>query len=323
MALGLADVEVGTWTSPDRVSGCTVVLPPPGALGAVAVRGQSPGIRLAASLGPTGKLTVCHGVVLAGSSLYGMAAADGVTSWLERQGIGYPVGDALVPIVGAAILLDRGVAAPTQRPDAIAGIEACEAATSRDPQEGSVGAGTGCTIAKVGGLEHAWRGGQGIAVRRVGDLVVGAIVANNAVGELRADDGTWLARARIDDDQPRYPLVDPPWLEVPPAREQAGGAGANTVIGCIVTNARLDKVAAWRVADLAHAGIDRAVRPANTYFDGDALFCLATGHVDAHHDRVVHLATEAIADAARRGPLAAVAGGDLPALRDVRGDAGQ
>lgn len=315
MALGLEDVKVGTWTSTEAATGCTVILPPPGTLGAVAVRGQSPGIRFAVSLGPTGKLTVCHGVVLTGASAYGQAAADGVTNWLEEQGVGYPVGDAVVPIVGAAHLLDRSVRQRVGRPTAESGWQACEDASHVDPPDGNVGAGAGCSVAKVGGLEAAWRGGQGVAVRRHGDVVVGAIVANNAVGELRDDDGTWLLRARVPDDQPRYPLAD----VFPPKGDGVDeeGPGGNTVIGCVVTNAAIDKVTAHRVADLAHSGVDRAVRPSHTYFDGDAMFCLATGQVEAHVDLLAHLAAEAVAEATRRGPLAATSLPDLPGAADA------
>ncbi|MFT5222659.1 MAG: L-aminopeptidase/D-esterase-like protein [Glaciecola sp.] len=312
MALGLENVRVGTWTSPTVPTGCTVILPPPGTLGAVAVRGQSPGIRFAVSLGPTGKLTVCHGVVLTGASVFGQAAADGVTTWLEEQGVGYPVGSSVVPIVGAAHLLDRSVHQREGRPTADSGYAACVAASQVDPPDGAFGAGAGCSIAKVGGLEAAWRGGQGVAIRRHGDLVVGAIVANNAVGELRDDHGKWLLRARMPDDAPRYPFVDVF------AREGNDGIEEdNTVIGCVVTNARLDKVSAHRVADLAHSGVDRAVRPSHTYFDGDAMFALATGEVEAHIDLVATLAAEAVAEACRRGPLAATSLVDLPGAAEV------
>jgi L-aminopeptidase/D-esterase-like protein len=316
MALGVDGVRVGTWTAPSGRSGCTVVLPPAGSLGAIAVRGTAPGTREAAALGPGGKITVCHGIVLSGGSAYGLATADGVVRHLEEQGVGYPVGPAIVPIVGAAILLDAAVADPASRPDAEAGRAACEAATEQDPAEGAHGAGAGCTIAKVAGLDHGWRGGQGIAVRSAGGVTVGAIVANNAVGELLAEDGTWLARARVADDAPRYPL-DPSVL----AREAApdaegGGPTGNTVIGCIVTDARLTKRDAHRVADLGHSGIARALRPAHTELDGDALFCLATGQVEASVDLVAHLAAEAVADAVRRGPLNARAAGGLPGLAD-------
>lgn len=316
MALGVEGVRVGTWTAPSGSSGCTVVLPPAGTLGAIAVRGSAPGTREAAALGLHGKLEVCHGVVLAGGSAFGLAAADGVVRWLEAAGVGYVVRDARIPIVGAAIVLDRAATDPASRPNADAGAAACGTASDADPPEGGVGVGAGCTIAKVGGLEHAWRGGQGWAIRRAGGVTVGALVANNAVGELMGEDGRWLARARIADDAPRFPLVPPPGV----TSAAPGGAGptSNTVIGVVVTDARLDKRGAHRVADLGHSGIARAVRPAHTEADGDALFCLATGEVEAPLDLVAHLATEAVAEAVRRGPLAAEDRDGIPGLAGVR-----
>lgn len=343
MALGIAGVRVGTWTSPEHVTGCTVVLPPSGTVGAVAVRGASPGTREAAALGRDGKVEVCHAVMLAGSSAYGLDAAHGAMLWLEEQGIGYPVGPAVVPIVGGAIVLDAGVMAPDERPDAAAGRWACEHASEDDPPEGGVGVGTGCSVAKVGGLDHGWRSGQGIAVRSAAGVTVGALVANNAVGEVVDDDGTWVVRARVADGAPRFPtdgsLRPGSPTDAGPAPGGGGvagrgaggvagrGAGAgvvndlegptqNTAIGCIVTNARLTKRDAHRVADLGHGGLARALRPAHTQFDGDALFCLATGEVAASVDLVSYLAAEAVAQATRRGPCAAVGAHGLPGLAD-------
>lgn len=309
MALGLDDLRVGTWTHPEIATGCTVILPPDGSLGAIAVRGSSPGTREAITLSSRGKVQVCHAVVLSGGSAYGLATADGVVSWLEEQGRGYPLGETgvVVPIVGAAILLDRSVMHRGQRPDAAAGRAACETATSDDPAEGGVGAGAGCSVAKVGGLEHAWRGGQGIAVRRHGDVVVGALVANNALGEVVEADGTPMLASRAPSGTTAYPYAD---LRGPDAN--------NTVIGCVVTNARLTKGEAERVADLAHTGIARAVRPAHTLYDGDALFCLSTGRVDTSVDVVATLAIDAVEEASRRGPLAATSLDDLPGHADHR-----
>ncbi|MGH3443300.1 MAG: P1 family peptidase, partial [Nitriliruptorales bacterium] len=176
-------------------------------------------------------------------------------------------------------------------------------------------------VAKVGGIEHGWRSGQGIAVRRAGGVTVGAIVANNAVGEVIADDGSWLARSRAPDDVVRYPES---WRAFAGARDEHGrlvepaaGPTEATVIGCIVTDAILTKTEAVRVADIAHGGTMRAVRPAHTSMDGDALFCLAAQRVESHVDLVAHLATEAVAEAARRGPLAATGREGLPGLADL------
>jgi L-aminopeptidase/D-esterase-like protein len=324
VALGLDGLRIGVWTSPDELSGCTVVLPPDGSLGAVAVRGVAPGTREAVALGPSGKLTVCHAVVLAGGSAYGLAAADGVMRWLEDHDIGYRIPIGVVPIVGAAIVLDGSVAVPESRPAAEAGRAACDAATTDDPPEGTAGAGAGCTVAKTGGIEHAWRGGQGIAVRRHGDVVVGALVVNNAVGEIVGEDGELIAASRAPEGAPRYPYDE---ILGQHRDEALGGIGddvqggpsgpsENTVIGCVVTNATLTKAEAVRVADLAHGGVSRAIRPAHTHYDGDALFCLATQQVPTHVDLVSTLAVEAVAEACRRGPLAATGRDGLPGLAD-------
>jgi L-aminopeptidase/D-esterase-like protein len=318
MALGVDGVRVGVASAPGGRSGCTVILPPPDTLGAIAVRGASPGTREAAALGAMGKLTVCHAVVLAGGSAFGLASADGVMTWLEQAGIGYPIMDGIVPIVGAAIVLDRTAIDPASRPGPATGAAACDAASAPDASaevpEGAVGVGLGCTVAKVGGLEHAWRSGQGIAVRSAGGVTVGVVVANNAVGEVVGDDGRFIARARIDDEVDRYPIARRPGGPQPAASLQ--GPSGNTVIGCIVTDARLGKRDAVRVADIAHDGVARAIRPAHTELDGDALFCLATGRVDAPVDLVAHLAVEAVAEATRRGPMLAHGRDGLPGLAD-------
>lgn len=310
MALGLQSVQVGTWTSPKGVSGVTVVLPPPGTIGALAVRGTAPGTREAAALGPHGHVEACHAVVLAGGSAYGLATADGVMRYLEEQNRGFSTPFGVVPIVGAAILFDESVARASERPTAAAGYAAALAATSDDPTEGPVGAGAGCTVAKLYGRAHAWRSGQGFMVRRHHDVVVAAVVANNAVGAVMNADGSVLCGPR---DQPQKLI---------PGRNDAfdglvgfGGPSANTVIGCVVTNATLTKRDVYRVADLAHSGIARAIRPAHTQADGDALFALATGGVSASVDLVAALAAEAVEEALRRAVLLAPSQGDLPGLR--------
>ncbi len=302
MALGVEGVRVGVWTDPEHHTGCTVVLPPAGAVGGIAVRGGAPGTREAAILGPATPNEACHAVVLCGSSLFGLRAADGVVDWCEAHGIGLELAVGRFPIVGAAVVLDiRGP--DMRRIDRDAGRAACEAATADEPASGSVGVGTGCTVGKEAGLQWASKGGQGTAVRRSGDVTVGALVAVNALGSVLGEDGRIIAGCRAPDERPRYP-------HVPLATLRAGGEGvspddagsvSNTVIGCVVTNARLRKPGVCRVADLAHTGIARAVSPAHTSLDGDALFALATGEVDASVDLVAELAAQAVAEAVREG----------------------
>ena len=302
MALGVEGVRVGMWTDPEHHTGCTVILPPAGTVGGIAVRGGAPGTREAAVLGPAAPNEACHAVVLCGSSLFGLSAADGVVDWCEAHGIGLALAAGRFPIVGAAVVFD--IRSPDMRRiDREAGRAGCEAAKEDEPANGSVGVGAGCTVGKEAGIGWASKGGQGSAVRRFGSLTVGALVAVNALGSVLGEDGRIVAGCRAPDDVPRYPY----------ASRGEPASLSNTVIGCIATNARLRKPEACRVADLAHTGIARTVSPAHTSLDGDALFTLATGEVEAGLDLVAELAARAVADAARKAVRHARGTPDFPA----------
>lgn len=323
MALGVNGVRVGMWTDAEHHTGCTVILPPVGTVGGIAVRGGAPGTRETAVLGPGTPNESCHGVVLCGSSLFGLRAADGVVDWCEAQGIGLDLAVARFPIIGAAVVLDihrTGM----RRIDRDAGWAACEAATGEEPANGSVGVGTGCTVGKEAGLDWASKGGQGTAVCRSGEVAVGALAAVNALGSVLGEDGRVIAGCRAPNDRPRYPHAPLSMLREGSGRgaQDDTGSVSNTIIGCVVTNARLRKPSVCRVADLAHTGIARAVSPAHTSLDGDALFALATGEVDASVDLVAELAARAVAEAVREGVRHAQGMPGFPADPRVRHPAG-
>ena len=301
MALGLPSVLVGSWTDEEAATGVTVVLPPPGTLGAIAVRGGAPGTREAAALSSTGAGVECHGVVLCGNSVFGLAAADGVVRWCAEQGRGLNIRDSIVPVIGAAVVYD--IQSPhSERPTAAAGWAACDAASTDEPATGRVGVGRGCTIGKVAGRDFSVPGGLGVAVERSGEVVVGAVVAVNALGDVIDADGTVLAGCTAPPGSERYPYdaIDAiPGFTGRGTEEPESPERGNTTIGCLVTNARLTKPEACRVADLAHTGIARAIEPPHTNFDGDALFLLATGEVDTQPDMVATLGAAAVAQAIR------------------------
>lgn len=292
MALGVPGTRVGCWTDSTNHTGTTVVLATPGSQGAIAVRGGAPGTREAAALGPTGNVRECHAIVLSGGSAFGLAAADGVVDWCVEQGIGYDKTVAVIPIVGAAIVFDlRSTDAP--RPGRAAGWAACEAATTDDPPQGSVGVGAGCTVGKIGGLQWGSKGGQGWAIERAGDVTVGALMAVNALGDVLDECGGVLAGSRAPEEVTRYPAATS--LGPPPTDATL----EHTVIGCLVTNATLTKPEAVRAADIANTGIARSVDPAHTTMDGDALFLLSAQQVDASVDLVADLGARAVAAAIR------------------------
>ncbi|MGE5135055.1 MAG: P1 family peptidase [Gemmatimonadota bacterium] len=260
-----AGVTIGHWTDPAARTGCTVVLAPDGATAAVDVRGAAPGTRETDALRPGTLVDRAHAVLLAGGSAFGLDAAGGVMRYLEERGKGFEVGPVRVPIVAGAVLFDLLTGDPAVRPDAAAGYAACQAA-GPDPAAaglGAVGAGTGATVAKAGGAPPA-PGGLGVASARAAGVTVTAILVANGIGGIWDDDRhEWIA-----------PLTAP---AAGPAAPPGPDPGGNTTIGVVVTDAALTREQATRVAVAAHDGIARAVRPAHTRYDGDTMFCLATG----------------------------------------------
>jgi L-aminopeptidase/D-esterase-like protein len=269
----LTDIEgilVGHYTDTDAVCGLTVVICPEGAVAGVDVRGSAPGTRETDLLSPLNLVEKVQAVVLSGGSVFGLATADGVVRWLADQGIGFPLEKGYVaPIVPAAVLYDLGRGSNFIPPiNADWGFRACRAAHEGEISTGSVGAGTG---ALSGGI----KGGLGTASLILdSDITVAALVAVNSYGsvinpsnghpwdiemEMKGEFGERASRA----------------VRLPSPSET--GPGQNTTIGLVATDASLNKSQALKIAQMAHDGLARAIRPAHTMFDGDTLFCLATG----------------------------------------------
>ncbi len=272
-------LQVGHFTMSERLTGCTVVLAPNGAVGAVDVRGAAPGTRETDLLDPANLVDKVHAVVLSGGSAFGLDAATGVVRWLDAQGIGFETGYGRVPIVPAAVLFDLPVVRegdnPKARPNAEAGYAACQAASTAPPAAGNVGAGAGACVGKLFGLDRCMKGGIGNASVRVGPWVVGALVACNAVGDvLDPATGRVLAGARTADGRS---LLDTQRALLQGERGNRPLPGTNTTIGVVATNATLTKAQAKRLAMSAHDGLARSIRPAHTTLDGDTLFAMATG----------------------------------------------
>lgn len=295
-------------------TGCTVILCPEGAVGGVDVRGGAPGTRETDLLDPVNHIERIHAVLLAGGSAFGLDAAGGVMAYLEERGVGFDVGVTRVPIVAGAVLFDLTCGAPA-RPDKAMGYEACLQAGGV-LAEGSVGAGTGATVGKLLGLDKAMKGGLGTCAFQVGDLMVGAVVAVNSLGDvLDSATGRIVAGAHRADP---FAFLDgeSALLEQAPGLDPFLG---NTTIGCVVTNATLTKAQATKVAAMAQNGLARAVRPAHTTFDGDTLFTLATGRLAGapNLNRVGVLAGRAVEAAILRAVLRAESLGGFRCASEV------
>ena len=269
-------VRAGHWTDEAARTGCTVVLPPPSAVSSGEIRGGAPAERDFAVLAPERTVPGADAVVLTGGSVYGLAACDGALRWCAGHGRGIDTPAGRVPVVVGMALFDLPVAAPGAHPTAEAGYAACEAAASGTSlATGTVGAGTGATIGTWRGPDRRRPGGVGSASQRHGDLVVGALVAVNAFGDPLGPDG----------ERPPFEPATGAWREA--ARE-------NTTLAVVATNARIDKLGCFLVAQAAHDGYARAIEPAHTTLDGDAAVTLATGEVEAPVDVVRALAARAV-----------------------------
>lgn len=297
----ISTVRVGHAADAHNRTGCTVILCPDGAVGGVAVRGAAPGTRETDLLQPGNLVDHVHAVLLTGGSAFGLAAADGVVRWCYERGIGFPTAVVPVPIVPAAVLFDLQ-AGNVVWPDADMGYAACEAAQVEQIRWGRVGAGTGATVGKVLGPQHSSAGGIGMAQIDLEDGgVVMAVVAVNALGHV-VDPQTEqiIAGPRMGDglfaDSVEIMLHGPPSI----------AAGQNTTIGCVITNAALDKAGCCRVASMAHDGLARVLRPAHTQYDGDTLFALATCTAGTGDVTVIGVAA---AEAVALAVLAAVRAG--------------
>jgi L-aminopeptidase/D-esterase-like protein len=314
-------VLIGHYTDLQGGTGCTVVLCPGGATPAVEVRGGAPCSRETDIFRPGAGVDPrrAHGVLLAGGSVFGLAATEGVVRFLRQHDIGLLTAHALVPIVATAGLYDLGVAAATAHPDAAAGYGACAAATRLPAAEGTVGAGTGATVGKAGGMIRCTKGGLGIATVSPAALgTLQAIVAVNAFGEVvDPDTGAIVAGVRAGSGRGFEPTAA--ILSSPTGKTALG----NTAVGVVVTDLSLTREEATELARAAHDGLALAIRPAHTRVDGDTMFVLATGSspprgLDMGETvRLAYATSRVVADAILRAVRLATGLGGIPAARDV------
>jgi len=312
---GIAGIKVGHYTDREAATGCTVILCEEGATAGVDVRGAAPGTRETDPLRPMSLVGKAHAILLSGGSAFGLDAAGGVMRYLEEHGHGFDTGAARVPIVPAAILFDLRIGKADVRPGPEEGYKACLAASGGPVAEGCVGAGTGATVGKILGAERMTKGGLGTACQELGEITIGAVVAVNAFGDvIDPRTGETIAGPR---DIEKGGFTDTMDI-MKRAGEPIIASFTHTTIGVVVTDASLDKEGANKVAQMAHDGLARAIRPAHTMFDGDVLFALATGeHGPGDVTVIGAIAAEVVAEAIVRAVRQADSLAGVPAMRDV------
>lgn len=291
----LKEFHIGNAQNLEAGTGCTVIICEEGAAAGVDVRGGSPGTRETDALHPNNLRSSIHAVMLSGGSAFGLDAAGGAMKYLEEKGIGRDVSVTKVPIVCGAILFDLKCGDYRIRPDLSMGYEACSNAYREQPKEGNYGAGTGATIGKANGDSYAMKGGLGFYCFQEGELKVGAVMAVNCVGDIFDPKENRLLAGTLDEDGKT--LADGEKLILMNYRNKVDFFSGNTIIGTVITNAVLTKAQANKLASVSHNGIARVVRPAHTIYDGDTVFTMASGKVEADFDAVAILAVKSVEQA--------------------------
>lgn len=310
----IENIRIGHAQDMEHATGCTVIICENGAPAGVDVRGGGPASRETELLRPVADCTGIHALLLSGGSAFGLDAAGGVMEYLEERNIGFDVGVTKVPLVCESCLFDLNVANHRIRPDKKMGYEACIQSEQNKPVMGNVGAGTGASVGKLGGIQTAMKSGLGMYAVQLGDLKIGAIVAVNALGDvydyktgkrlagMRTNDGKDWA----DSEQVLYKLYN----------QKKNLFHQNTTIGAIITNAKFDKTHMNKIAAMAQNGYARSIRPVHTTADGDSIYALSVGEIEADLNVTGTLAAQVMAEAIKNAVLEAKPAYGLPAAQN-------
>lgn len=317
--IGIMEVggfRVGHAQNWEAATGCTVLLCDQMSPAGLDVRGGGPASRESQLLSPVAQADAINAVLLSGGSAFGLDAAGGVQRYLEERGIGFDVGVTKVPLVCQSCLFDLGAADFKIRPDQAMGYEACVNAEGGNYRDGNVGAGTGCTVGKLHGMEYSMKSGIGSYAVQLGELKVGAIVAVNALGDVF----DWRTGEKLAGmlDSEKTGFLDSEEELFKSFEAVENRFVENTTIGAVITNGRFDKARLGKIAGMAHDGYARAIRPVHTTADGDSIYAVSTGTVEADLDMVGALAARVMAEAIRRAVLSAKAAYGYPAAGDLK-----
>ena len=306
--------RVGHAQDLEAATGCTVILCDEMSPAGLDVRGGGPASRESQILSPLAAAEGVNAVLLSGGSAFGLDAAGGVQKYLEERNIGFDVGVTKVPLVSQSCLFDLTVGRKDVRPTAKMAYEACENASYETPAEGNVGAGTGCSIGKYRGMDRAMKSGFGTCAFQAGSLKVGALVAVNALGDVYGPDGKPAAGLLNRERTGLSSTLEEMFADVTLAENLFTG---NTTLGVVVTNARLQKAQLCKIAGMTHNGYARAIRPVHTTADGDSIYAVSLGEVEADQDVVGALGARVMAEAILRAVRAARSAYGYPAASDL------
>ncbi|MDL4839702.1 P1 family peptidase [Aquibacillus rhizosphaerae] len=309
--------KIGHAQNDEAATGCTVILNEQGAVTGVDVRGGAPGTRETDLLKSENLVEAVHAVFLAGGSAYGLDVGSGVMKYLEEREVGFDVQVAKVPIVTGAILFDLINGDPLIRPDKAMGYEACANVNQISQHHGNLGAGTGATVGKCLGPDYIMKGGMGTYALQIGELKIGAIVAVNSFGDIYDPMTNQIIAGAYDRKKKMFLNTEQQMIYQLQHSSVTNRFSGNTSIGTVLTNAKVTKAQANKIAAMAHDGFARTMRPSHTMVDGDTIFAMSTNKVEADLNTVGFLASTVIEKAVIQAVRSAEHVFDIPSYQDT------
>ena len=292
----IESIRIGQVENTEAATGCTVVICEDGMCAGLDVRGGGPASRESQLLNPLMSAQTIHAIVLSGGSAYGLGTANGVMEYLEEHGYGYDTGYALVPLVAQADIYDLSVGDASVRPDASMGYEAARMAfESPNYQDGNYGVGCGATVGKIAGMEYCMKSGIGSYAIQIDELQVGAIVVVNALGDVfNWKTGEQIAGLLSED---KMTLRSTAYYMKQTTKIMENKFTGNTTLAIVITNASFNKSQLCKIAGMGHDGFARSINPVHTSADGDSIYAVSVGNIQADQDLVGTLASEVISEA--------------------------
>lgn len=291
----IENINIGSADDSQNATGCTAIICEKGAPTGLIVTGGGPASRESELLKPVANADSIHAVLLSGGSAYGLDAAGGVMEYLEKKGIGFDVGMGVVPLVCQSCLFDLALGSFNVRPDKAMGYKAAENAYKNNFKQGNYGAGTGACVGKIYGRERATKTGIGAYAVQVGELKIGAIVALNALGDVFDYETGRQIAGLLNEDLTAFESSEKAMYKL--YKPNANLFVENTTIGAVITNGKFDKTQMNKIAAMCHNGYARTIRPVNTTADGDSLYAMSVGEVEANLDMVGTLGAEVVGKA--------------------------
>lgn len=291
----IPNIRIGQSEDIEGGTGCTVFISESGMPCGLDVRGGGPASRESLLVSPLTHAEMVHAVLLSGGSAYGLEASSGVMQYLEEKGIGLDVGNTVVPLVCQSALFDLAYRSKDARPDKKMGYDACVASESGNYMDGCHGAGTGATVGKYYGMERSTKSGIGSFAVDCDGLMVGAVVAVNAYGDIYdAERGDFVAGLKNTSLNGFISTAEEMYKNYKPVYNKFSD---NTTLGVVITNAKFNKKELCKIAGMSHNGFARAIYPVHTSVDGDSIYAVSVGKIDADMDVVGTLAADVVEQA--------------------------